>query len=434
MKQNRELQKMGILAENFQIPIWENSLQIPYQKQKHSSQLLLQETLFFTWVEEEKRFLIFVCIQSQLAEIFQVISLFTKPINLYLTSTGLIKEKISREKDSQHYLDSNYISSFLQELLEFACEKKITDIHLEPRQKKDYKISLRQDGILQDYKDTVPKEALLKVKLLSKMDIAKTRFPQDGHMNFITKTNKKFDLRISTLPAVIGEKMVIRILPLENLEIDLTKLNFNTDFIQVIKNILQIASGWIIVAGATGSGKTTTLYSIVRELLKKKLNIITVEDPVEYRLEGITQVEVKEEIGLTFASILRSSLRQDPDVILIGEIRDEETAKIASEAAKTGHLVLSTIHSGSVLETIQRLKSFHIPNEDLASTLKLLTTQKLFFIPKKNQRIPIVEYLENTSSIRNALLEKKTALEIEKIMKQQKFISLQKSIQNLELS
>lgn len=434
MKQDNELQRMGEISKSFQVPIWKNSLQIPQEEKSKNSQLLLQKKFFFTWVEQEKKILVFVCIHSNLAEIFQFISLLTKPAYLYLTSIALIEEKIAQSELANHYLDNNYISSFLQELLEFACEEKVTDIHLEPRQKQNYKIILRQDGLLQDYKDIAPKEALLKVKLLSKMDVAKTRFPQDGHMNFISKTGKKFDLRISTLPGVLGEKMVIRILPLENLEINLTKLNFPSDFVHTIKNTIKATSGWIVVAGSTGSGKTTTLYSIVRELLKKKLNIITVEDPVEYHLQGVTQVEVKEEIGLTFANILRSSLRQDPDVILVGEIRDEETAKITSNAAKTGHLVLSTVHSSSVLETIQRLKSLNIPSEDLANSLKLIITQKLLFSIKENQRVPVVEYLENNRQIRNAILEKKSVLEIEKIMEKDNFISLQKRAQELGIS
>lgn len=434
MKQNNEFEQMQKLSQNFGIAIWENSLQIPYDNQKEARSFLLEKKFFFTWVEQKEKTLFFVSIQSQLAEIFQFASLFIKPVVIYLTTSPLIKEKISQLENSNQYLDNNYISSFLQELLEFACKIQATDIHLEPTQKENYKVQLRKNGLLQVYKDIAPKEALLKIKLLSKMDIANTRFPQDGYMNFSNKLGKNFDLRISTLPSVMGEKMVIRILPLENLEIDLSKLNFSNDFVNTMKKIIRAKEGLLLVAGPTGSGKTTTLYAIVHELLKKNLNIITVEDPVEYRLAGVTQVEVKEKIGLSFAKILRSSLRQDPDVILIGEIRDEETAKIASSAAKTGHLVLATIHSGSVLETLQRLSFLQINPEDLANSLKLIVAQRLLFLPKKNKRIPVMEYLENNIQIRNAILEKKPIPEIEAIMKKQKFVSLQDTAVKLGVS
>ena len=258
------------------------------------------------------------------------------------------------------------------------------------------------------------------------MDVAKTRFPQDGYMNFQNKKGKKFDVRVATIPSVLGEKMVIRILPLENLEIDFKKLNFPKPFITVIEKLIaSTTSGWILVTGPTGSGKTTTLYSIVRALIQKNLNIITIEDPVEYRIDGVTQVQVNEKAGITFSSILRASLRQDPDVILVGEIRDEETAKIAAAAAKTGHLVLSTIHSSNVLETLQRMKFFQIAPEDLANSLKLIISQRLLKSADTTGRVPVLEYLENNREIRDAILEQKTILEIEKIMKKQKFISMQ---------
>jgi type II secretory ATPase GspE/PulE/Tfp pilus assembly ATPase PilB-like protein len=430
MIKNSEFALMQQLSKEFGIAIWENSLQIPDDNQKEANSFLMKK-FFFTWVEKEQKVLFFVSIESQLAEIFQFSCLFDKPVIIYLTSTPLIKEKIAELENTNQQLDNNYISSFLQELLEFACQIGATDIHIEPTRKGDYKVQLRKDGKLQVYKNSAPKETLLKIKLLSKMDIATTRFPQDGHMNFTGKLGKKFDLRVSTLPAVIGEKMVIRILPLENLEIDLSKLNFSSDFVNVVKKVIRAQSGWLLVAGPTGSGKTTTLYSIVRELLKRNLNIITVEDPVEYHMEGVTQVEVKEKIGLSFANILRSSLRQDPDVILVGEIRDEETAKIASSAAKTGHLVLATVHSGSVLETIQRLNFLKINSEDLASSLKLIVAQRLLFLPKKKRRFPVIEYLENNAEIRSAILESKPVSELESIMKKNNFLTLQENAEKL---
>ena len=337
-----------------------------------------------------------------------------KQHEFYLTSSQLIRERIHQFEVPESASQNNFVSVFLTELLETASQKKATDIHFAPTPQDTYNIQIRVDGKLQPYKAEVIKGVVFKVKLLSQMDVAKNRFPQDGYMNFQNKKGKKFDVRVATIPSVLGEKMVIRILPLENLEIDFKKLNFPKPFITVIEKLIaSTTSGWILVTGPTGSGKTTTLYSIVRALIQKNLNIITIEDPVEYRIDGVTQVQVNEKAGITFSSILRASLRQDPDVILVGEIRDEETAKIAAAAAKTGHLVLSTIHSSNVLETLQRMKFFQIAPEDLANSLKLIISQRLLKSADTTGRVPVLEYLENNREIRNAILEQKTILEIE---------------------
>ena len=430
MNKSKEWQKIQKLAKVWNFLIWQDSLQIPYRPHKIKSLSLLERKFFFSFIKKEKKVLVFLSPDSSIAEILQFSSFFKLPIEIYLTSSQLISEKISQQVDTSS-LNNNYISSILQDLLEFAVTQKITDIHLNSSKKENYLVQIRKDGKLQDYHHTIPKEALSKIKLLAKMDIATTRFPQDGHMNYTSKKGHSFDLRISTLPTVAGEKMVIRILPLENLELDLEKLNFSKDFIQIVKKAMHSKSGWILIAGPTGSGKTTTLYCIVRELLKEKLNIMTVEDPVEYHLEGVHQVEVKEKIGLSFANILRATLRQDPDVILIGEIRDEETAKIAATAAKTGHLVLSTIHSGSVLETIQRFHFLNVNPEELAGSLRLVVAQKLLFSKKINRRIPVLEYIEGNKKIDYAILEKKSVTEIEKIIQADKFVSLKENAKNL---
>ena len=430
MNKSNEWQKIQKLAKVWNFLIWQDSLQIPYLPHKIKKFSLLEKKFFFTFVKQEEKALVFLSPDSSIAEILQFSSFFKIPVEIYLTSSQLIAEKISQQKNTSS-LDNNYISSLLQELLEFAANQKITDIHLNSSKKGNYLAQIRKDGKLQDYQHNIPQESLSKIKLLAKMDIATTRFPQDGHMNYTSKKGNSFDLRISTLPTVDGEKMVIRILPLENLELDLEKLNFPKNFIQSVKKALRAKNGWILIAGPTGSGKTTTLYCMVRELLKEKLNIMTVEDPVEYHLEGVNQVEVKEKIGLGFANILRAMLRQDPDVILIGEIRDEETAKIAAAAAQTGHLVLSTIHSGSVLETIQRFHFLNVNPEDLAGSLRLIVAQKLLFSRRMNKRIPVLEYIEGNKKIDHAILEKKSIAEIEKIIQADKFVSLKENAKKL---
>ena len=425
MSLNRESQQLQGLSSKLKLPIWENTINLPFRDLKSSQTLTLEKKFFFTWVEDKESTLIFISTQSQLTEIFQYAGLFAKKAIIYITFNQLIQERIYQFEESRSFLQSNFVSDFLRELLEYASAVKATDIHLELQQADNYKVQIRIHGELKNYKKIAPKGILLKVKLLSQMDIAKSRMPQDGYLSFQNKRGEKFDLRVSTLPSVAGEKMVIRILPLENLELEFKKLNFPKDFVAVIEKLIKQHSGWVLVAGPTGSGKTTTLYSIVKELRKKNLNIITIEDPVEYRLDGVTQVQVNEKIGISFSSILRSSLRQDPDVILVGEIRDDETAKIAAAAAKTGHLVLSTIHSGSVIETLQRIKFFKINSEDLASSLKLIIAQRLLAPTKKQSRVPVLEYLENNSKIKSAILAEKNVIEIEKIMKKQGFVSMQ---------
>ena len=431
MNPQKELQQIQDLSLKLDIPIWKNSIELPSRDKKKHHTFAIEKKFFFTWSEDNgsednQKIIIFISTQTNLIEVLQYSTFLGKQHEFYLTSSQLIRERIHQFEVPESASQNNFVSVFLTELLETASQKKATDIHFAPTPQDTYNIQIRVDGKLQPYKAEVIKGVVFKVKLLSQMDVAKNRFPQDGYMNFQNKKGKKFDVRVATIPSVLGEKMVIRILPLENLEIDFKKLNFPKPFITVIEKLIaSTTSGWILVTGPTGSGKTTTLYSIVRALIQKNLNIITIEDPVEYRIDGVTQVQVNEKAGITFSSILRASLRQDPDVILVGEIRDEETAKIAAAAAKTGHLVLSTIHSSNVLETLQRMKFFQIAPEDLANSLKLIISQRLLKSADTTGRVPVLEYLENNREIRDAILEQKTILEIEKIMKKQKFISMQ---------
>lgn len=259
-----------------------------------------------------------------------------------------------------------------------AIEEGASDIHIEPHREK---ISLRYriDGKL--FEISPPSRAMQlalisRIKILSKMNIAEKRLPQDG--GFMVKMGYKLiDLRISTIPTIFGEKIVIRILDKSRAPLDLSKLSFLQQELEMIRKGLICSYGLIFLTGPTGSGKSTTLYAVLNELNDSSRNILTIEDPVEYRLEKINQVQVKPEIGLTFANVLRSFLRQDPDIILVGEVRDLETAEICVRAALTGHLVLSTLHTNNAAGAVVRLVDMGIPNYLVASSARLIVAQRL---------------------------------------------------------
>lgn len=259
-----------------------------------------------------------------------------------------------------------------------AIEDGASDIHVEPRYDK-LSLRYRIDGNL--YEMPSPAASLYlpivsRIKILSKMDIAEKRLPQDG--GFMVKIGERLiDLRISTLPTIYGEKVVLRILDKSRIPLDLAKLGFLPQELEKIRKGITASYGLILLTGPTGSGKSTTLYAALSELNSPALNILTVEDPVEYRMEGINQVQVKPEIGLTFANTLRCFLRQDPDIILVGEVRDLETAEICIRSALTGHLVLSTLHTNDSPSTITRLIDIGIPNYLVASSLRLIVAQRL---------------------------------------------------------
>lgn len=259
-----------------------------------------------------------------------------------------------------------------------AIEDGASDIHIEPRYDK-LSLRYRIDGNL--YEMPSPAASLYlpivsRVKILSKMDIAEKRLPQDG--GFMVKIGERLiDLRVSSLPTIYGEKVVLRILDKSRIPLDLAKLGFLPAELEKIRKGIASSYGLILLTGPTGSGKSTTLYAALNELNSPTLNILTVEDPVEYRMEGINQVQVKPEIGLTFANALRCFLRQDPDIILVGEVRDLETGEICIRSALTGHLVLSTLHTNDSPSTVSRLIDIGIPNYLVASSLRLIVAQRL---------------------------------------------------------
>lgn len=296
-------------------------------------------------------------------------------------------EEIDLIQDIEEEVDVSKLEQAVEEapvvklvnlILSEAVEKRASDIHLEPYEK-SLRVRYRIDGVLHDVMQPPPKlKAALssRIKIMAELDIAERRLPQDGRIKLKIK-GREIDLRVSTLPTLFGEKIVMRILDKSSLVLDLTKLGFEEKALQEFNNAIHSPYGMVLVTGPTGSGKTTTLYSALNTINVTDVNIMTVEDPVEYDLRGINQVQVKEEIGLTFASALRSFLRQDPDIIMVGEIRDFETAEIAVKAALTGHLVLSTLHTNDAPSTVSRLLNMGIEPFLVSASVLLILAQRL---------------------------------------------------------
>src|SRR4028119_986973 len=267
-------------------------------------------------------------------------------------------------------------------LLVDSLRRGASDIHIEPYEK-DFRIRFRIDGVLYDvmHPPLKMRDALTsRLKIMSKLDIAEKRLPQDGRIKIKVKVDNKsreLDFRVSTLPTLFGEKVVLRLLDKEKLMLDMTKLGFEEESLVKFKRNISKPYGMVLVTGPTGSGKTNTLYSALQALNTNETNIMTAEDPVEFNLPGINQVQMKEQIGLNFAAALRSFLRQDPNIILVGEIRDFETAEIAIKAALTGHLVLSTLHTNDAPSTISRMVNMGIEPFLVATSVNLIQAQRL---------------------------------------------------------
>ncbi|WP_127837008.1 GspE/PulE family protein [Clostridium prolinivorans] len=291
---------------------------------------------------------------------------------------GVSKLQNQIEEEEFNNIKNAPVVKMVDYLIKNALETRASDIHIEPFEKY-VRIRYRIDGQLVQVSTVgIDSQAALvtRLKILANLNIAEKRIPQDGRI--ITKVGEKeVDLRVSILPTVFGEKVVIRILDRDNYQVGIDKLGMEDEDIKKIKNIIKSPHGIILITGPTGSGKSTTLYTILNELNNEDKNIITIEDPVEYMLEGINQVNVNVKSGLTFANGLRSILRQDPDIIMIGEIRDEETAQIAVRAAITGHLVLSTLHTNDAPSSIARLIDMGIEPYLLASSIEGIIAQRL---------------------------------------------------------
>jgi type IV pilus assembly protein PilB len=295
----------------------------------------------------------------------------TENINRYLSTNY-------RKSTSNTISTIHYSTDFLEKIVVNAKEIGSSDIHFEPYEKKA-RVRFRLDGKLKEQFHIATDEypvLINKIKIRAQLDISEKRLPQDGRITIVTN-HEDFDIRVSILPTLHGEKAVLRILSKDTGHIDINSLGFTEkELITYLENIKK-PNGIVLISGPTGSGKTTTLYATLKKLNLPNTNILTVEDPIEYTLEGINQVQLRENIGLDFATTLRTFLRQDPDIIMVGEIRDVNTANMAIRAALTGHLVLSTIHTNSAWATVSRLIDMGIPSFLIASTLNVSVAQRL---------------------------------------------------------
>ena len=300
------------------------------------------------------------------------------PDVLELESDNIIEDLTISDYAGPIDADQAPVIRFVNLLLSQAVKSRASDIHLEP-QEKSMKIRMRIDGVLNDMVPPSRKmqsAVITRIKILSQMNIAERRLPQDGRFK-IRVSQKDIDIRVSVIPVIYGEKVVMRILDKSAVDHNINVIGFDEKLLEKFKLILGQPHGIVIITGPTGSGKSTTLYSALTHLRDPRKNITTVEDPVEYRLAGINQIQTKQEIELGFAPCLRAILRQDPDVILIGEIRDKETVEIAVKASLTGHLVLSTFHTNDAPSALTRLAYMGIDRYLLASTVNLVVAQRL---------------------------------------------------------
>ncbi len=295
-----------------------------------------------------------------------------------MTEVEIIEEKQEESEDLERMAGQSPVIKFVNYLISNAIREGASDIHIEPK-KNASKIRNRIDGVLFETMESPSKmhpAIISRIKIMANLDISEHRLPQDGKIG-VRVSGRGIDLRVSILPTNYGEKAVIRVLDSKSIVRGLEKLGMNPDVTEIFRGQVESPHGILLVTGPTGSGKSTTLYSSLCQMDGEKLNISTVEDPVEYELDFCNQVQVNDKIGLSFASALRSLLRQDPDIIMIGEIRDEETARIAVQAALTGHLVLSTLHTNDAPSSVTRLVNIGIDNYLIAASLNAVLAQRL---------------------------------------------------------
>src|SRR5271167_3228796 len=293
----------------------------------------------------------------------------------------MVADSEPAEEDAQRLKDlasEAPVIRLVNQLIARAVETHASDVHLEPFPDR-LRVRYRYDGVLHEMEPPPARlqaAVISRIKIMARLDIAERRLPQDGRIK-LTVRGHEIDFRVSSIPSLHGEKVVLRVLDRTAVEFDYEKLGLPADIRQGVEHALELPNGMVLVTGPTGSGKTTTLYTGLLKLNTVARNVVTVEDPIEYQLAGINQIQVKPQIGLNFASLLRSILRQDPDVIMIGEIRDLETAQIAVQAALTGHLVLSTVHTNSAAATMTRLRDMGLEDYLMTATLKAVLAQRL---------------------------------------------------------
>lgn len=375
--------------------------------------------------------------------------LTTFPVTDSLSPDGLLRPEFAMQRllkelskeENINLVQDNIVKydepliQFVDQLIRHALEQQASDIHIEPYESV-CRVRYRQDGLLYEITEIpthLATRLVTRLKVMAKLDISERRLPQDGRFQL-----HHIDIRINTCPILFGEKIVLRLLDIKKVSLSIKKLGFTEQQKSLFLDKISQPQGLILVTGPTGSGKTMTLYSALNFLNKTEKNISTVEDPVEIQLKGINQVNINPKINLHFATALRTFLRQDPDIIMVGEIRDTETAEIAIQAAQTGHLVLSTLHTNNAIEAITRLQSMGIAPYNIASSISLIIAQRLIrklcdkckaigcphCLHGYQGRTGIYEFLPITPSIAESITSNATAATLKECAKQQGFLTL----------
>ena len=364
---------------------------VPVRVVKDELYLAMADPMNFYAIEEVRK-----AVRRKIVPVVATSNAVEHAIQILYGNEGAAKaiEEMKREAATSENIsvpDSAFVSNQLGEdgnsapairlvnsIIERAITERASDIHMEPREK-EFKIRMRIDGLMRDIL-TVPKDlqnaVISRIKIMSSLDIAERRVPQDGRFNVRIK-GRAFDLRVSTLPTVYGEKIVCRLLDKSGTRVSKEAIGLTGADLEKYEKMVKCRNGVILIVGPTGSGKSTTMYTIIDELNTDTVNLVTLEDPVEYNIDGVNQVQINEKTGMTFASGIRAILRQDPDIIAVGEIRDGETAEIAMRSAITGHVVLSTIHTNDAVGTIERLKDIGVEPYLISSALKGIISQRL---------------------------------------------------------
>ena len=376
----RELIEMKIVEKHFVLPIYKQGKNLFVAMLDPTNKNALDEIKFYTGLQVQP-------IQVELSALLKLIDSLKEDedgsLEEFLGDGDIELDVADDEEDNRSELDFDPndapIVKYVNKILVDAINRGASDIHIEPFER-ELRVRFRIDGILHKI-TTQPisfaPRITARIKIISKLDIAERRIPQDGRVKLKISKNKAYDFRVSTLPTVYGEKVVMRILDSSAANLDLTTLGFTEEQLAMYKQVVHRPYGMVLITGPTGSGKTVTLYSALNMLNTPAKNISTVEDPVEIQLPGITQVNINEKANLSFAGSLRAFLRQDPDIIMLGEIRDLETAEIAIKASQTGHMVLSTLHTNDAPSTLTRLLNMGVPAFNVASAVHLIVAQRL---------------------------------------------------------
>ncbi|MGL4521795.1 MAG: GspE/PulE family protein [Bacilli bacterium] len=349
----------------------------PFDVSKDRLLVAMDDPMDF-FVVEDLRMSTGLMIELHLTTPTEILQAIAKHYDLDPEAYGVVEEKAETPKAEMDGTNDAPVVRLVNQLIESAVTMGASDIHFDPSEKQ-IDVRFRVDGVLRTEK-TLPKAMqnmiTARIKIMGNLDITELRVPQDGRIR-LQVSNQIVDLRLSTLPTIYGEKIVCRILVITNSLQQIDNLEFSRSNLNKFKELIVRPNGIILITGPTGSGKSSTLYAVLNELNEETVNIITVEDPVEYRLKGINQIQVQPTVGLTFAAGLRSILRQDPDIVMIGEIRDKETADIAVRASLTGHLVLSTLHTNDSISTVTRLLDMGIEPFLVASSVNGIVSQRL---------------------------------------------------------